>query len=309
MAERREVVVALLRELDRMGSTERSIAILTFLRGGLDIELPGQFIVGLGGWLKDWTSLRVALLDYLAQRDTASTALICREILEAPPRRDADEWALALRELARGETADHWSPIVARRMVDLVQNTSWADAPSRAYLEAFDILVAGQAVSLLPELDRLITNGATATRFAAFLSADRLILAAPVRALEELNRQPELFSTQPQCRAGLFARGDVRDPAQLAALEDYLRRLDISPKEQQMFAAAFPLYDLAISDNLLTPPARRSLADMRAHDVAVVRQMLAWEKNPAFARWATLWPAPLNRLRQQLGAAGITGIP
>ena len=57
-------------------------------------------------------------------------------------------------------------------------------------------------------------------------------------------------------------------------MEDYLRRPDISAAEREMFASAFPLYDLAISDNLLTPPSHRSLADMQAHDLAAVKQLL-----------------------------------
>jgi hypothetical protein len=308
-AARRDLVVALLRELDAASPAARSDAVLAFLRSGLDVPLPGDFVLGPGGWLRDWPTLRLALLDYLSQRDPATAALIAREILTAAPPDAPGEWALAMRELARGHSAEDWPPLVGRRLIDLLRDNRWATSTPRSYLESFDVIVAGRATSLLGELDRLARTGGNAARFAAFLAADRLTLAAPAAALAELNRQPGLFASLPELRAGLFARADVRDPAQLRALEAYFLRGDVGAEEHRAFAVIFPQYDLAISDNLLTPPSRRSLADMQAHDIAALRQIGAWAAHPNLVAWQQTLKAVADRLTQQLAAGGVTPHP
>ncbi len=303
LAARRELVAALLRELDHAAAGARSDALLAFLRSGLDVPLSGDFVLGPGGWLRDWPTLRLALLDYLAQRDPAAAALLARDILTAASPDVPGEWALAMRELARGHSAEDWPPLVGRRLVDLLRDERWAASPPRAYLEAFDVIVSGRATSLFNELDRIARTGDNAARFAAFLAADRLTLAAPAAAMAELNRQPDLFATLPQLRAGLFARADVRDTDQLSALENYFHRGDVSAAERSAFATLFPQYDLAVSNNLLTPPSRRTLADMQAHDIAALRQLGVWQTQPKLSAWQSIFSAVTARLKQQLAAA------
>ena len=93
---------------------------------------------------------------------------------------------------------------------------------------------------------------------------------APATLVWAMWTEPGLFATQPNVRAGLFARADVRQPGQLQELESYLGRGDLTVEERQSFAALFPLYDLAVSQNLLTPAASRSMGDMIAHDRATI---------------------------------------
>ncbi|QYM78452.1 hypothetical protein K0B96_14280 [Horticoccus luteus] len=303
LAQRRARVQQLLRELALLPAGQRSDTIVNFLHTGVDVVLPGEFLLGPGGWLRDWPTFRQALFDYLAQFDSATARFVAQEILTHPPADQPGQWALALRELARGHPATDWSPVVASRMVDLLNNPEWARDAPRAYLEAFDVIVAGRATSLLPELSRLSVTGGHATRFAAFVSADRLMLAAPAATLAELQRTPSLFGQQPQIRAGLFARADLRDSAQTTALNAYFAREDVPPAERSAFAALFPLYDLTVSNNLLTAPTTRSLADMQAHDRLAIAALSTWTSDPHFAAWQDAFAAINNRLQQQLSVA------
>jgi hypothetical protein len=185
---------------------------------------------------------------------------------------------------------------------EFVGDREWIEHAPRSWLEGFDILVAMRSAEFLPDLSA-ITDGSgpsRAAQFAAFLTADRLTMATPVETLAALNRDSSLFATQPNVRAGLFARADVRDQEQLKILEDYFERHDVSSAERASFADLFPLYDLAVSQNLLTRPASRAMSDMIAHDRMTIAQVDRWLAQPQFEDWHATLKEVRARLETQL---------
>jgi hypothetical protein len=250
--------------------------------------------------LEDWPTLRVALLDYLAQRDGEAAGALALSLLETRPL-EAGEWTLALREVVRGRVAETWPELVTRRVHEFLGDPAWARDGAPSWLEGFDVVVAGRDPVYLRDLSEVATGGESrAARFAAFLAADRLVLAEPAMTLAALNREPALFAGEPNVRAGLFARADVRRPEQLVELERYLARPDLSDRERTGFTGLFPLYDLAVSNNLLTPPGSRTMADMLAHDRAAIAQIDRWIAAGRFPSWHDGLRATARRLRSQV---------
>lgn len=296
----------LFQALDALAPDDRLAVIYAFFESGVDVRFGRAFVVGPGGFLQDWPTLRVALLDYLAQRDGPGARVLAESLLRQRPQ-EPGEWTLALRELARGQTAASWSELITNRLHAFITDPAWAGQGEPAWLEGFDVVVAGRSPAFLGDLSALAGSekvGGSAAQFAAFLAADRLVLADPTRTLAALNDDPALFAAQPNVRAGLFGRADVRAPDQLGELERYLRRTDISPVERESFAALFPLYDLAVSNNLLTPTPSRSMSDMLAHDRAAVARIDLWLEAPDLRVWSDALRGCRARIAMQIQQAG-----
>lgn len=300
----RQFVYALFAELDRLSPADRLEVVLGFFESGRDVDLGGRMTIGRGGILQDWPTLRTALFDYLSQRDGSAARDLAQLLLQSRPD-EPGEWTLALRELARGRSAEQWTPLVQQRMHDFIGDEQWRQESRISWLEGFDVVVAGREPSnYLPDLAAVAgdTNPRGA-QFAAFLAADRLMLAEPEETLSTLNQNPQLFADQANVRAGLFARADVRQSAQLHELETYFRRADVAAEEREAFAGLFPHYDLAVSFNLLTLPSSRSMADMITHDRAAMARLETWLADPAFSAWHAGLEDVRERLREQLAEA------
>jgi hypothetical protein len=295
----RAFVLQLFAALDRLATDERVAVVYGFFESGRDARFGDAFAIGPGGFLREWPTLRVALFDYLAQRDGTAARVLAGTLLQSRPA-EPGEWSLALRELVRGQSAEEWPEVVSTRLHEFLLDPGWNAEARRSWLEGFDVAVAGRSPAFLADLARIASQGsasARAAQFAAFLTADRIVLATPAAALATLNQDPALFATQPNVRAGLFARADVRQPAQMHELETYLARTDVTAEERRSFAGLFPLYDLAVSQNLLTPPAQRPLADMIAHDRATLAVLDRWLAQPQYAPWR----GSLQEIRTRLG--------
>ena len=97
-------VLARFRKTLAVGSTnEVSAAIRAFLDSKIDAPTGQGFKVGQHGFLAEAPTLRTWLLDYLGQIDPAAAAEYARVILSTSDL--PDEWALALRNLALGDTS------------------------------------------------------------------------------------------------------------------------------------------------------------------------------------------------------------
>jgi hypothetical protein len=298
----RAFVLRVCTALDRLPPEDRRAIVLAFFESGRDARLGRAFTVGPGGFLRDWPTLRLAMFDHLAQRDGPAASELAERLLETRPE-DPGEWTLALRELARGRVAAEWPATAAVRLRELISDPAWAAQGDPSWLEAFDLVVAGKSPAFLRDLSQVAGGtgaGTAAAMFAAFLAADRLVLTAPAGTLAELNRDLDLFAGQPNVRAGLFARADVRNPAERQELEFYFQRRDLPAVEREQFSDLFPLYDLAVSHNLLTPPASRSTADMLAHDRAAVAALDGWLMDPRFVGWHDALLNVRRRLLEQL---------
>jgi hypothetical protein len=307
--EARTFVRRLFAALDQLTPSDRLAAVRGFLLSGRDVRFGRAFGVGAGGFLQDWPTLRVALFDYLAQRDGAATRELAISWLKQRPA-EAGEWTLAMRELARGRTADQWTPELTEALRAFVSDPDWSRAADPAWLEGFDVVVAGRSAAFLPDLARVAADAPTRpAKFAGFLAADRLMLIEPEGVLAALNGTPELLAEEPNVRAGLFARADVRESAQRRALEFYFQRNDVSEEERTDFGRLFPLYDLAVSQNLLTPTPSRPMSDMLAHDRATLRQIDRWLADARFHAVHEQLRTVADRLNRQLAQAAANGMP
>lgn len=301
-AEIRTFVYRLFQLLDQLAPTDRRALLQEFFASGLDARFGSAFALGPGGVLQAWPTLRVALLDYLSQRDATAARELARHLLTSRPEEPA-EWTLALRTLTVGQSPATWPPELATALHRFVADPAWRIEPTHAWLEGFDLIVASGRMDFLPDLAALAADPAAdrAAQFAAFLAADRLALQDPLPVLARLNQEAALFAEAPTVRAGLFARADVRVPDQRAVLEAYLRRRDVTAAERTAFGELFPLYDLAVSHNLVTSPRRRTTADMQQHDRAALALLASWSTEEDLAGpWRAAFTTIAQRLRAQL---------
>jgi hypothetical protein len=276
-------ILAELRQALATGSTsEVSAAIRRFLDSKADASTGQGFKIGGHGTLKESPTLRTYLLDYLGQIDPAAAAEYAHVILNT--KDSPDEWALALRNLAKGDTSPDAQTFLEQKTDELLRYQAWQQNPSEGYLEAFDTAVFVGGTNLVPALTDLVRRQDNpAVAHAAFLALDRLVINNTADVLAVLLAQPDLMQGREQTRADYFARADVQDPRQRELVEQYLLDPRISTPELQQFAGTFPNANYMVSENLLTPaptPNSTSLADRDAASLRVIQQ---WLTNPQFA--------------------------
>ena len=119
----------------------------------------------------------------LGALDPSAAVEVGRDVLRSAST--PDEWAVALRNIARGSDSAEDAAVLKAKSAEMLDNTAWRTNPSSGYLEAFDVIVYTRNTSLVP---RLLTfcdspRDQQALRHAAFLVLDRLVLAAPAETL------------------------------------------------------------------------------------------------------------------------------
>ena len=295
----RKLLQDVFHQLDSTPPAERRAALETFLATGVDAPTGLDYSVGPGGYLRSWPTLRVALLDYAGRLEPDTMRALAEVVLVEPG--SADEWSVALRNLARAHADDEPSDLLTGSTRRLLANEAWAATPSIGYLEAFDVLVHVRLLGELSRLEALMApDRPRSVRFAAFLTADRLALIEPRDTLAWLARDPALLASAPAVRAGLFARADVRDAAQRVSLESYLARDDVPESERAEFAGLFPNHHTTFAHNLLTAPVSLPRGEMIARDCAALDALRAWIADPRFASWAPAFATCAGRLDTQL---------
>ncbi len=291
----RDQLAALRAVLAAMSKDEAVAAIRQFLDSKADAVTGLGFKVGQNGLLDDAPTLRTFLLDELARIDPAAAAYYSKTILAG--KDSPDEWAVALRNLARGDTSADGQALLRQKTGELLQYAPWQQNPSTGYLEAFDTAVYLGGTSLMPALTdmvRLQDNPAVA--HASYLALDRLVINNPAATLAALLADLDSMQGREATRANYFARANVADPQQLQVLQNYLLNPQISPAEIDTFAEIFPNANYMISPNLLTPsqlPDRNSLVNLDAASLGVVQ---GWLGDP---RFANLVPA-LQKIQTRL---------
>jgi len=282
-----DIANALERLRTRLMHAPRAVAdaaIYGYLATGHNASTTLGFDIGPGGWLKNAPSLRAFLLDALGEVDPQSAADYAKVILEQN-NVSPDEWALSLRNLSQHDPSMATDPYLQEKTRELVTNQQWLSQPSQGLLEGFDFVVFTKQTNLAPVLVSYMidSNQSPAVRYASFLTLDRLTLDNPASVLDLMNQQPQLLSDSTPYRAGLFARADVTDPAQLAAVESYLQRSDVSAAEIGQFANAFPLFSEGVGDNLATTQVLPTLQQIAQRDVATLAVVNQWLDDPRFA--------------------------
>ena len=167
-------------------------------------------------------------LDLLLELDPEAAARISREILSS--KTSADEWAIALRNVAKGERIERNRDYLRTRAEELITNPEWQAQPSIGYLNAFDVLVYTEAVESSPLLSGLIQRkDRRDLAHASFLTMDRLVQRRPLDMLTRLKADRALQESRPEMTAQQFARADLRDISQQAIVKSWL--LDPLPRQ------------------------------------------------------------------------------
>lgn len=296
-AEALTLIASLRRELDAKSKPAAVRALRDYLERGLDAPTGAEFTVGPDGFLKSWPTLRVFLLDYLAQLDPAAAQDCARVILG---RLDSpDEWAVSLRIIAQADSSASTRQWLADKMAQMLRHDPWVDRPATGFLEAFDVAVFLGGTNLVPDLSRLVRKPDNpAVAHAAFLALDRLVQAEPARMLDFLQADPTLLHGREKTRADFFARADAQDPRQREILERYLLNPELSAGELAQFAARFPSASFLVSDNLLTRVQTPDGAALARRDQAALETVNAWLADPRFAARQP----QLRQIRQRLEA-------
>lgn len=268
--------------------------IRAFLESGEDRATGLPFEIADDGALSAWPTVRTFLLDVLLEIDPPAAAEMGRRVLARPS--SADEWALALRNVARGEAVLD-GEFLRRRTEELITNPAWQAAPSVGYLNAFDVLVHIEAVASTPLLSGLVQRkDRRDLAHAGFLAIDRLVQRQPAAMLERLAADRALQGSRPEMVAQQFARADLRDGIQRGLVEAWLLDPARTQAELDALAGVFPNNNRFISHNLLTRDTGPSGGDLAAYDLEALQTVSAWSRDPAFQR---LRPT-LDRMRARL---------
>jgi hypothetical protein len=283
-AEARRPAMARLRETLANGNTNELVAAIRRLLDSKRDAATGQsFKVGNNGELNEAPTLRTLLLEKLASLDPAAAATVAREILDTST--SPDEWAIALRNLGRGDASPEARALLETKTTELLRNEAWQREPSVGYLEAFDTAVFLGGTKLLSPLTELVTKKDNqGVAHAAFLALDRLVISQPAETLSALAQHPEWMQGREETRANYFARADVGDPAQRQLVEAYLLDAARNPAEVQTFVGVFPNANFMISHNLLTTNATLDGATLRRRDAASLDVVNQWLADPRFEK-------------------------
>lgn len=257
-------------------------AIRAELASGRDAKTGLGFKIGQGGALAEAPSLRVLLLDELARLDPAAAGEMARSILAA--KTSPDEWAVALRNLARVTNDEAGRAFLEGKMRELLTHEPWQREASEGFLEAFDVAVHLGGTGLLPELTALVRKSDNrAASHAAYLALDRLTIANTAMILTKLADEPDLMTGREATRANYFARADAGDAAQRGVLEKYLLDAQRTAEELRTFAGLYPNANFMLSQNLLTTVTTPERAALVARDQAALRVVNEWLADPRFA--------------------------
>lgn len=293
----RQQLAELSRWLASLPPKEAAAAIRRFLDSKANATTGLGFKVGKDGKLNSAPTLRTFLLDQLARVDPAGAADYSRQILADST--SPDEWAVALRNLAEGDSSAEGRALLAQKTADLLGNTAWQQNPSVGYLEAFDTAVYLGDTQMVPTLTGLVGQTENpAVAHAAFLAMDRMVINNPTTMLASLAADPTMMQGNENTRADYFARADVRDPQQMQIVENYLLNPQISAAEIGDFTAIFPNANYMISDNLLTPTQMPTRAFLTGRDAASLQAIQGWLADARFANIQSQLQLALVRLQQ-----------
>lgn len=277
----RESLDSLRDDLLSLSDAEAVAAIESFLQSGEDNSTGIEFEIGAGGALTGSPTLRVFLMDLLLEVDPAAAARISREILATATT--ADEWAVSLRNVARGETGADNKEYLRVKAEELITNADWQADPSIGYLNAFDVLVHTEATESTALLSNLIQGKERRDlAHAGFLTLDRLVQRKPVEMLTKLRSDRALQESRPEMVAQEFARADLRDATQRQMVKAWLLSPERTSTELGNFAGIYPNNNKMISQNLLTSEKPVAGSDLRAHDLQVLALIRGWREDSEF---------------------------
>jgi hypothetical protein len=269
--------------LSSMPTNEAVAAIRHFLDSKTDASTHLGFKVARDGLLVEAPTLRTFLLDELARIDPGAAAEYSKVILASMD--SSDEWAVALRNLAWGDTSADGRTLLEQKTTEMLQYAPWQQNPSVGFLESFDVAVYLGGTTLLPTLTSMVQQrNNPVIAHASYLALDRLVISSPTTTLTALLADPGSMQGRESTRADYFARADVSDPQQKQILENYLLNPQISPAEIEAFADIFPNANYMISPNLLTQSQTPNQSTLASRDAASLNAVQQWLADPRFAQ-------------------------
>lgn len=291
-------------ELRRVGPEEAGRWLSDEWQSGRDRETGGELVPGAGGVLVDWPSYRSFLLDEMLAADAGLAQRVAREVLGSEAA-GADEWVVALRNLALRADGDGDRDLLQRGCRGLLVRADWQRDPGRGYLEGYDVLVHTGQVGMAGDLLRLTDGSAgKAVRHAAFLALDRLAERYPASMIPELGRLAGGPAGSGRMIAAMLARADVRDPVQVAALEEYLGAAGRTEAELDGFLDAFPSASKSLAEGLLTRPEPFRPEETRQRDLGARELLVQWMQKPSLQRIHDRMAAAVRRLDEWNASSG-----
>lgn len=244
------------------------------LNSGDDAATGLDFRVGNHGFLSGWPTMRVFLLDVLAASDPEMAQEIAKRLLDRT--NSADEFATGLRSLTREGMGRAEDAELLSRFGQLLGHREWQD--SRAFAEALDLArVIGS-----PDAARQLANW-TGNRALQTMAMHEFAAEHPAAMLEILNTGS---SGDGATHANLMARANPEEPAQLAAVDAYLRSPDRSPEEAAVFLKSFPLRSATTGYRLYgKTPAPYSHERIASGDRKAGELVNAWVADPALEKY------------------------
>ena len=251
------------RQLLAADPAEAMAAITAFLATGQDARTGEIFELTKGGELGGAPTMRVMLLDVFGRicRDNGSreAETFARALLER--KTSADEWAVALRNIAWSAPADR--SYLAGKMRDMLGYQPWRQQPAAGFLEAFDILVFTRDVTFVSDLGAMVRSEDEALKRAAAVALDRFSDMAPLAVMTYLNEHPAEFADRPFLRADYYSKADLSQAGQRVAVEAYLGRPDVSLAEKDKLLSVFASPGSFVGDTLVTQPPPEDASPQR----------------------------------------------
>jgi hypothetical protein len=277
-------------------------AIRNFLDSRVDIRTELGFKVAGDGLLSEAPTWRTFLLDELGRVDPPAAGEYAKIVLATMD--SPDEWAVALRNLARADSSAEGRGLLEEKLMAMLRHEPWQREPSVGFLEAFDATVFIGGTNFVPTLSDLVRKTDNpGLGHAAFLALDRLVIADPINTLRVLKDNPDLMEGREATRANYFARLEVGDPRQREILENYLTSSAISPAEIDIFAGIFPNANYMVSNNLLTHSSLPDGASLVKRDAESLNVVRSWASDPRFAGLRPSLHRSLARLEEFVAQA------
>ena len=244
------------------------------LATGEDAATGLEFRVGNHGFLSDWPAARVFLLDVLAASDPEMAQVTARRILDQTS--SAEEFATGLRSLTRQGMGRAEDAELLSRFGQMLGRAEWQG--SRGFAEALDL---ARFVGT-PDAARQLAswNGKQALKSMAM---NEFAAEHPDAMLQILGPDSTVDGAT---RANLMARANPEDPAQLSAVDVYLRSPDRSPEEASVFLKSFPLRSATTGYRLYgRTPSPYSYERIAAGDRKAGEMVSVWVADPALEKY------------------------
>jgi hypothetical protein len=266
--------------LAHTNGTQAVDALRSALESGIDQRFESQLHVTSGGELLAAPTLRIYLLDLLAQVDSAEAAQYARQLLEQST--SSDEWAVALRNYSWGTDNAALDPFLRRKVRELVTNEAWIEDPTPGFLEAFDFVPYTKDPELVAPLTQLTHRAPDdSVRRSAFLALARFVAEDTTNGLQAVAAAEATQQFSP-IRADAMARADFTRPGDVAAVGRYLQSQMIDPREFALFADTFPHGGQFAGAGLATTFRPISMLELAKRDAQALVVIEAWMRDLSF---------------------------